>query len=267
MNDKSIVNFDFKYSDFLPEGYTNTKPIEDALLFLEEYEKKVWRKMINHKGEKVRLRGGIIFNTRMNDTKNGVSFFMNAFWYMIFINTSKGYDTGSLNTALKLHSLNTLMFYNWLIGLKPEGTTIKIETLNQSFETNYINFSKLEMNFLKPIKNELDSKSNVSFNFSKNDQGHINIVPYYLDENKNIKDVMQKPIEIGDKKKINRKVRTLQDKHELSKENCAILKGLFKKYEYGNMNKIFKDNKTIFNGDLKGDDFMHTFSQMYPKYV
>lgn len=263
-DDNSLVRFNFKYRDFLPQGYTNVEPIKEALLSLKKYKDDVWNTVKNRKGEEINFVGGLIFNLYINKTKKHVTFDMNAYWYYKFLNIADEYNPGLLSLFYKTNSLNTIVFYNYITTLKPKGTTTKLETLNERFGTNYKTYSELSRSFLQRIKNELDKKGDWSFNYSKNDRNSklIDIVPYQP----NNEQEELSPKQASDSR-IKRKVYYLQQKHDLSKMNVVVLKSVFKKYGYDIMNKVLTDNKKVLNGKLKGEEFISTYTNFYMAYL
>ena len=263
-DENSLVRFNFKYRDFLPTGYTNVEPIKDALLSLKKYKDDVWHSVNNRKGEEVNFVGGLIFNLAINKTKKHVSFDMNAYWYYKFLNIANDYNPSVLSLFYKTNSLNTIVFYNYIRSLKRKGTSLKIETFNERFGTNYTTYSEISRSFLGRIKTELDKKGDWSFNFSKNTKNTklIDIVPYPT----NVEDKKLTTKQLTDSR-IKRKVYYLQDKHELSKLNVVMLKSIFKKHGYDLMNKVLTDNKKVINSSLKGEEFMSSYINLYQAYI
>jgi len=262
MEANSTVQFEFKYKDFCPKGYTNINPIKDALAFLKNYEDNKWNKIKNHKGEELEILGGLIVNPVINKSSDNVTFQMNAFWYDKFLNISKHYNPALMEFFFLTNSINSIVFYNYLTTLKPEGTAMKLETFNEKFSTNYKSISEVQRSYLLPIKKELDELSDISFNYSKSLKNKkLLTIQQYLTNNES-SSLNSKEL---DQSKIKRKLYYLRSKHNLNENQLYMLKLSFNKHGYNFLNGMLLKRKKEFPSSLKGEDFIDKFTNYYKK--
>ena len=173
--DKSTTyttQFNFYLKDFLPKNSENYDCVKEGLKSLVSYT--VEQKFIE-KNNEVTVIGGLISNLVYNKGKKGVKFEMNAYWYKVFVDLSKNYNKFLSSVIFNISSSNALLFYLFLKTLK-EGTTMKMETLNDKLQTNYKEWWKIKQKILDPIRNELNKNADLSFNYEiKDNKANIGV--------------------------------------------------------------------------------------------
>jgi len=82
-----------------------------------------------------------------------------------FINTKELMQLKNKHSIRLLPLLNTIAGYNNNVGKRKHMT---LEDMNEFFGTKYKTWTKLETKILKPVKEELDEKSKISFIYESN---------------------------------------------------------------------------------------------------
>ena len=261
----SLVKFTFKYKDFLPDNYTNIKPIKEAFRFLENYQNE-YHQIINKKGEKLEVGGGLIMGKpTFNTTKKEVIFHMNSYWYDKFLNLSENFNEHLLNLFFNTGKLNTKIMYSYLTTLPDKGTKAHIDTLNKKFGTRYGSYSEFTRSLLNGIKLELDKVADISFNITKSESNkQVMVVTPYLTNNEPKTNARPKDLEYS---RIKRKVIYLKGKHDLDDVQAAMLKTVFRKHGFDNINYVISKNKKSWSKNVKGEDFMNLFTAAYTGFL
>ena len=247
--DKSTTyttQFNFYLKDFLPKNSESRELVKEGLKSLVSYT--VEQKFIGEKGNKVTVVGGLISNLIYNEGKKGVKFEMNAYWYKVFVDLSKNYNKFLSSVIFNISSSNALLFYLFLKTLK-EGTTMKMETLNDKLQTNYKEWWKIKQKILDPIRNELNKNADLSFNYEIKDN-KANIVVY---DTINAVPALQKQDEYLIKKAVHYK----KIKYDLSEIEVGILESLYKKYGYDFVYKVTSRKKDLVK--LRGRAYLDKF--------
>ncbi|MEC3881836.1 replication initiation protein [Parapedobacter sp. 10938] len=277
INESSFVTqFSFHYSDFLPKGSKNYKPITDGLLELKQYETKVKLEKVDGSGK---VRSFDLYSSILSDIifeKNvGFKFSMNAYWYKMFLNISSSYSKFVKEIAISVSSVNSLIFYFYLKGLplistgeyrtlfkemggaavRSRGTKVSLERLNQIFMTDYKYFSKFEEKILKPVRAELNSYSDISFNYKKRGK-LVYIISYETRNELGVYSSTAQQIRSA----INYKIK----RHGLNELQSRQLMELYLKYSYDIVTKSTARKPSL--KGLEGDNFMEAFHALVMKY-
>jgi len=245
-NTTYTTQFNFYLKDFLPNNSKNYDIVREGLNSLVHYIVK--ENFIGQKGNKVTVVGGLISNLVYNEGKKGVKFEMNAYWYKVFVDLSKNYNKFLSSIIFNISSSNALLFYLFLKTLK-EGTTMKMETLNEKLQTNYGNWSKIKEKLLDPIRSELNKNADLSFNYEIKDN-KANIVVY---DTINAVPALQKQDEYLIKKAVHYK----KVKYDLNEIEVALLESLYKKYGYDFVYKVTSRKKDLVK--LRGRAYLDKF--------
>lgn len=240
------TQFNFYLKDFLSNNSKNYDYVREGLKSLALYN--IEQKFIGEKGNKITVVGGLISNLIYNEGKKGVKFEMNAYWYKVFVDLSKNYNKFLSSIIFNISSSNALLFYLFLKTLK-EGTTMKMDTLNEKFQSNYINWSKIKQKILDPIRNELNKNADISFNYEIKDN-KANIVVY---DTINAVPALQKE----DNYLIKKAVHYKKVKYDLSGIELGILESLYKKYGYDFVYKVTSRKKDLVK--LRGREYVDKF--------
>lgn len=179
----SSKQMNFFYKDFLPDNYNNYEGVKEGLQMLLNYRGKN-EFTVGNTGRTIKVHGGIISDYIEDNYTGGVKLTMNAYWYKKFLDISN-FNPFIKDAIFKLSSVTGQMMYVFLKSLKhisndsaveyskvfgqvldrPKGTQMKLETINEKFLTNYKSWSKCKEKMLDPIRSDLNSHSEISFNY------------------------------------------------------------------------------------------------------
>lgn len=256
--DNSFALFKFKRSDISPNR--NTERIKKALAFLTDY-KKDWHISYRKDGEAISSYGGLITDPVFS--KGSLAFYVPSYWLEQLSHLPQ-YNNFLYQLAFSVSNYKHLLFAIWLMTIPEKGTTVNFNTFNKRYKLNYATARSLGKDFLKPIRNSLDGKNSVSFNFSVKGE-LISIVPY--------KCVNITEGNLDEKTKtivsISQKTHYWKNRHQLSNEDkktlALVLKNdpsakglLLKGYDL-----FVKDSRKqkIKSSEIKGIDFMKKFQE------
>ncbi|MDY3538172.1 hypothetical protein PG275_09185 [Riemerella anatipestifer] len=202
---------------------SNSKVLKDTYKFLENY-KKDWYEFITSEGKKVKALGGLISNVFYEE--NGyTTFLISSYWLKKIIDIPT-YNHTLYNMVYRVRSNKHILFWFWLSKVPNEGTKILRSKLNEMYGINYSNSKDLCGKFLKPIRENLNKYSHISFNYSI-EKDLIHIKPYAV---KNISDIAFSE-EIKGKVKNNYKIRYFKDRHCLKETDIKGIAYIFNNIE------------------------------------
>lgn len=197
----------------------NSAVLKQTYEFLENF-KKGWYKFTTSEGKKIQAYGGLISNIFYEE--NGyTSFLISSYWIKKLIHIPE-YNTTFYNLVYKVRSPKHVLFWFWLCRIPKEGTRVIYTKFNKTFAINYANSKSLCKDFLKPIRDNFDKFTDLSFNYSI--QGDkINIKPYSV---KNI-DKETYSEELVKKTDYKQTIRYYKERYNLNEENVKRIEYAF----------------------------------------
>lgn len=255
------VQFFLKLKDLVPKGSKNYDYAKDGLKFLLKF---VTSEKIVINGKDIELHSSVISNLVFNDGDKGAKFYMHQYWYRIFIDISKGYNRISTNSIFSISSLHAYLFYLFLTTLRRSkqdagSCEMRMDTINEKFNTNYKYWSKIKEKILEPVKTALDANSELSFNYSWPVEGNkITIVAY---ETAKIAPQLKSDVDY----RIDKAVRYKKTKHSLSDIQVGQLTGIYKKYSYETLTAAISRKKEL--QKLKGENYLNKLHEILTEYI
>ncbi|MEO6102467.1 MAG: hypothetical protein ABIP44_02375, partial [Pseudoxanthomonas sp.] len=255
------VQFFLKLKDLVPKGSKNYDYAKDGLKFLLKF---VTEEKLMIKGKEVELHSSVISNLVFNDGDKGAKFYMHQYWYRIFIDISKGYNRIATNSIFNISSLHAYLFYLFLTTLRRSkqdagSCEMRMDTINEKFNTNYKYWSKIKEKILEPVKTALDANSELSFNYSWPIEGDkVTIVAY---ETKKIAPELKSDIDY----RIDKAVRYKKTKHGLNEIQVGQLTGIYKKYSYETVSTAIKRKQEL--QKLKGEVYLKKLQVILYAYI
>ncbi|MBZ4037831.1 RepB family plasmid replication initiator protein [Flavobacterium sp. 17A] len=255
------VQFFLKLKDLIPQGSKNYDYAKEGLKFLLKF---VTEEKLIIKGKEVELHSSVISNLVFNDGDKGAKFYMHQYWYRIFIDISKGYNRIATNSIFNISSLHAYLFYLFLTTLRRSkqdagSCEMRMDTINERFNTNYKYWSKIKEKILDPVKTSLDANSELSFNYSWPVEGNkITIVAY---ETAKIAPELKSDIDY----RIDKAVRYKKSKHSLNDIQVGQLTGIYKKYSYDTVTAAISRKKELQN--LKSDTYLKKLQEILYGYI
>ncbi|MCD9854529.1 replication initiation protein [Epilithonimonas sp. JDS] len=152
----------------------------------------------------------------------------------------------------KASSKNTLKFLLWLSPFKKRGFAIReysqlLRELNIS-KSKYEGRSRFERDFIKSVQNDLDSYSDISFNYSCNND----IFKFTIQKNKFLVGETEKH-KIAEDIRRERSMKYLKTARDLSQDEFSAINSLYIVRGYEEMAEIIKRKIDI---NLKGSSFL-----------
>ena len=286
-NDKAFaVQLRFKFSDFLPEGSKNTKLIKTALDELQEKSHLLEFTRIDKSGKErnMKLKSALI-SAYILEEGYGFKIIINNFWYRALIDVSKRFNQFSKSIIFNLNE-NAMIMYFYLLTLdyisekdkiiyssvlnssenlpilnskKLRGTKKNKEDFQSLFLTNYKYDSKIKEKILEPLRNELNKKSNISFNY-KIEGNNIVLVTYDVTKNE-----IEQNIYGVEESKILKAINNIISKRKLTETQTFMILEMYLKYTY----KIIAEathRKSILRGKIE-QEFVDTFDALIKIYL
>ena len=283
-DDNSTATFNFHFQDFVPEGLSSYKrgQIEQALKDLVTIGLAEQEEIIEGKNKK--RFTGVIFNPIWESRAHTCSFQMTASWFKLFM-IAIPYQSRLVEEAMNLTSrgfkfLHLLGKYEW------RGNFYKTKKdLCVHFNIEATRKSILERDYLFPIREELDNKGELSFNWKYNEEKQRFDFTIYRLKNANADkkipagiSVIQPNFDIQSPNKrkiveekkiaINAAIKYIIKSRELTKEQAEVLFNLCMKYGYEEIKGIIKNTtknnvENSFKG-LKGYNFINKILYKYP---
>ncbi len=282
-DDNSTVTFNFHFSDFVPRNLTyKRKQIEQALKDLVTIGLAEQEEIIN--GKAVKRFTGIIFNPIWEAKGHSCSFQMTSSWFKVF-SIAIPYENWLFEEALLLTSrarkFSLLLNQYEFIG----GFWKYRKDLCVFFGIEITRVSNIEKDFLFPLREELDSKGELSFNYGynkSNDKFEFKIyrlknaeadkiIPANIHKitspNLNIK--LQSRDIVKDKKiAINSAIKYIIKARELNKDQQQILFNLCLRYGYEEIKNSIKNTtkNNVENSfkNVKGQLFIEKLLYKFP---
>lgn len=252
--DSENMMMKFLLKDFIPndsKNYSVVMPALDALAITRKVKYK------NEEGEDVILTDNVL-GYSFNSKKRGIHIKMRGYWLKFFIDLSKFSNEFPISMIFKLNSENSISFYFWLKTVPLDAnTSLTIENINSKFGTSYEYISRIESKLLKPLKDEYDRNSDLSFNYTiENNKAFIK--PY---ETKNAVPDMHNQEDFSMRKALIYKKK----KYALSETEYSILEDLYIRYSYSVVhNSSVRKSKLV---KLKGSEYIQELSELIKIYI
>lgn len=229
-DDRTEISRVYNISTFLKNR--DKVAMQEALDFLKSFKNEKYT-FQNSMGKKITTSGGLLHNWFFAENSGNFEIIISQYWAnkIVAIETSNKFFLHLLDV---FKSNKQLFFYLWLLELKEvissdgekiKTTTIKFETLQESYLLNYKNPYDLIRFWLLPMKAKVEAKKlGVSFrcNINKDNANKIDIVTF-----------IQKPDEALESGEISANMITyklsyLTRLYSLSKKNKEVIRGLLK---------------------------------------
>lgn len=280
-DDSSTVTFNFHFSDFVPIGVQYKRDqIEAALKGLITIGLSEQQEIIDGKLKK--RFTGIIFNPIWDPKAHNCSFQMTSSWFKLFM-IAVPYQTWLLEETLLL-SARARKFLLFLNQYEYLGGFWKYrKDLCSFFGVALIPKSQIEQNFLFPLREELDNKGELSFNYKYDTKKDQFIFTIYRLKNAKADKIVPGEIsminsllysntkrDIVNDKKIatNAAIKYIIKARNLNTEEKDIFFKICLKYGYnevkGSIKNTTKNNMENSFKNLKGKDFLDKILQKFP---
>jgi hypothetical protein len=264
----SYATMKFKISDIEPKRSKNLAAIRRGLAFLVSY-KSDWHKSTNEKGKEISVFGGLINDPSISEGE--ISFLLSGHWMEKIVKNEFSNEI-FYQIAWALTSTKQMHFFLWLQELKPDGTSVKYQTLNSTYKLNYSSARDVAKEFLKPMKKAFETNGNKSFNYSINGD-KVNVVPFTLTGA-----LLPLKKDTIDSFVIKQRTAYLKKRHSLGNTEAQILKNAMKvpnqfnliDIAYKEVVKDFRVNKEVKLTDLSGRELLEKIqlkiNDIYPVY-
>lgn len=252
--DSENMMMKFLLKDFIPndsKNYSVVMPALDALAITRKVKYK------NEEGEDVTLTDNVL-GYSFNSKKRGIHIKMRGYWLKFFIDLSKFSNEFPISMIFKLNSENSISFYFWLKTVPLDANTpLTIENINSKFGTSFEFMSRIEAKLLKPLKDEYDRTSDLSFNYTiKNNKVFIKAY-----ETKNAVPDMHNQEDYSMRKALIYKKK----KYALSETEYSILEDMYIRYSYSVVhNSSVRKTKLV---QLKGSEYIKELSELIKIYM
>lgn len=290
-NEKTIfsVQMSFLWKDFLPEGNRNYNGIREGVRDLMKFVQELRFERENPKtGKMKKYRAYVPFiNGFIEEEEVGFKISIPNYWYRLIVNLSLGYNQYVRDIFLKVSSVNAISFYFYLKTLKKiesfsaeekeilkefpksipynRGTIKNIFELYKMFKIKKMYFSDFERDYLKPIRDELYKKTDISFNYKLVGE-NLYIVTY---ESSAV--LIEKGIYDSDTNKIRVAIKNKAQKYKLTKLEVIFLIELYLKYTYDIVYKATARKKEINEFAKKengtGSELLNILEDLCKKFV
>jgi len=279
-NTPYTVQLAFRFSDFLPKGNKNYGPVKDGIDELQQYnEIQEFSKVDPHTGKvrNFKLKSAFI-SSYLVEEGHGFKITINNYWYRALINLTERFNPFIKNLVFNLNP-NAVIFYFYLKSLpiintleykdlvdkigstakRITGTIIKIENFLKIFNSNLKYESKIKEKILDPIRNELNTYADISFNYQF-ESGKIKIVTYEISSLPKIE--KNSDVDTGKiREAINYKVK----KYKLSRVDAQLLIEVYLKYTYDIV--LVATNKKRILRDLTGETYVTVLNTLVEQYA
>jgi hypothetical protein len=252
--DSENMMMKFLLKDFIPtnsKNYSVVMPALDALAITRKVKYK------NEEGEDVILTDNVL-GYSFNSKKRGIHIKMRGYWLKFFIDLSKFSNEFPISMVFKLNSQNSISFYFWLKTVPLDANVpLTIDNINSKFGTSFEFMSRIETNLLRPLKDEFDRTSELSFNYTiENNKAFIK--PY---ETKNAVPDMHNQEDYSMRKALIYKKK----KYALSETEYSILEDMYIRYSYAVVhNSSVRKSKLV---KLKGTEYIQELSELIKIYM
>ena len=246
--------------------------MKEALEFLKSFKNETYF-FLNSKGKKITTSGGLLVNWFFAENSGNFEIIISQYWAnkIVAIETSNKFFLHLLDV---FKSNKQLFFYLWILELKEvassdgekiKTTTVKFETLQETYLLNYKNPYDLMRFWLIPMKAKVEAKKlGVSFRCNINKEN-----PYKID----IVTFIQKPEELLESKEISSNMITyklsyLTRLYSLSKKNKEVIRNLLKEDYFLFISKYEEfikncSKEKIYAKNYKDDSFCEKIKSLY----
>jgi hypothetical protein len=252
--DSENMMMKFLLKDFIPDGSKNYSVVMQALDALAITRKVKYK---NEEGEDIILTDNVL-GYSYNSKKRGIHIKLRGYWLKFFIDLSKFSNEFPISMVFKLNSQNSISFYFWLKTVPLDANApLTIENINSKFGTSFEFISRIETKLLKPLKDEFDRTSELSFNYTiENNKAFIK--PY---ETKNAVPEMYNQEDYSMRKALIYKKK----KYALSETEYSILEDMYIRYSYSVVhNSSVRKSKLV---KLKGTVYIQELSELIKIYM
>lgn len=252
--DSENMMMKFLLKDFIPDGSKNYSVVMQALDALAITRKVKYK---NEEGEDIILTDNVL-GYSYNSKKRGIHIKLRGYWLKFFIDLSKFSNEFPISMVFKLNSQNSISFYFWLKTVPLDANVpLTIENINSKFGTSFEFMSRIETKLLKPLKDEFDRTSELSFNYTiENNKAFIK--PY---ETKNAVPDMYNQEDYSMRKALIYKKK----KYDLSETEYSILEDMYIRYSYSVVhNSSVRKSKLV---KLKGTGYIQELSELIKIYM
>lgn len=252
------TRFTFFLKDFLPKGSNHHDRVLRALKKLNA--KTIDTNILDRNGKMFIHTSSIISEIIYSPEQRGMDIYLNRSWYKSFIDLSSHYNHFFTDIIFEVESVNSVTFYFYLKTLKEKGTVLSIKRINEIFNTNYSNWNKIKEKLLLPIKNDLDTNMDLSFNYDSIDLtlNSMPIVPY--ETNKTVPVVYNNEDYSIKKAMIAKRV-----KYKLSETEYHLLDDLYRRYSYKHVYSATARKKEL--KGLKSRDYVQGCSNLLKAHM
>lgn len=281
-NDKSMsVQFNFRFSDFLPKGSKNYGLVTKALDELQEknYLIEFQKTTSTGKVKKYQLKSAFISSYLMEEG-NGFKMIINNFWYRTLIDVSHSFNPYIKQIIFNLN-YGSMIFYMYLKKLdyirpkdqenlqdlidelnlsgQVKGTRMRKEFFKEKFGVNWNFDSDLKRKTLDVWRNELNKIADLSFGYRLDDK-YIYIVVY-----KPTKNLIDTKLVGVEESKIRSAIAFKMKNKSLSASEGVYLLEIYLKYTYKIVYKA-TERKTVLK-DQTGQSYIDLFLKLVETYV
>lgn len=257
------VQMSFLWKDFLPEGNRHYEPIREGVRDLMKYVKELRFERLNEKtGTMKKYRAYVPFiNGFVEEEDKGFKISIPNYWYRLIIDLSLGYNQYVRDLFLKISSINAISFYFYLKTLRKietfssedkeilemfpksipynRGTIKNLKELYKMFKIKKMYFSDFERDYLKPIREELYKKTDISFNYKLVGE-NLYILTY---ESSAV--LIEKGVYDSDTNKIRVSIKNKAQKYKLTKADVYMLIEIYLIFTYDIVYKATTRKKEI----------------------
>lgn len=279
------VQLNFRFADLLPAGNRNIESVKKGLDELQEFNQLIKFEREDKEGKKrnYQLKSSFISSYIMEEGK-GIKITINKFWYRTLLNLTARYNS-FLKSAIYGLSEKSLIFYFYLKSLpiiknkdKEEfeealkelklfkgvkGTVLSTNKFLSIFDSKIKYKSHIEKDLLRPMRNELNKKMDLSFNWKWSDDDKKIILVAY--DTKNTLEEKVDKVVVDDYRLIRSAVNYRARKYELSKTYVILLIEIYIKYTYAVV-LLATDKKIALRGK-KGREYFIVFQKLVEDYV
>lgn len=289
-NNSMSVQFNFRFSDFLPKGNKNYAQVKKGIHEIQDKQYIVEWEILDKNGQlkKYTLKSALITQSIMNSDK-GLKIVINNFWYKALIDVSKSYDFVIKPVIFNL-SHNGMLLYFYLKSLPKiktlnidtfsevgkefgldntilpicRGTKIKKENFLEIFGNDYKNKyqfdSHIKRDLLDSKRAEMNNYADISFGYKFDGKGNIILVSYEIISNQ-----VENKLMTTEEGKIKSAVAYKYKNKKLTDIDAVFLLEIYIKYTY---DVVFKatDRKTALK-KLAGREYIECFLKLVEDYV
>jgi hypothetical protein len=281
-NDKSYsVQFNFKFSDFLPKGSKNYAQVRKGLDELQEKNYLIEFQKVGENGKvkKYQLKSAFISSYLMEEG-NGFKMIINNFWYRTLIDVTYSFNSYIKPIIFNLSASSTIfyMYLKKLDVIRPndlefhrsliteynlsgeiKGTRMKKETFRELFGLSYKYDNDLKREALDLWRSELNQYADLSFGYRIDDK-YIYLITYEPTKN-----LIENNLVNVEEAKIRSAVTYKMKNKSLGLAEVTYLVEIYLKYTYSVVFKATERKSAL--KDLKGQAYIDMFLALVESYV